>query len=251
MDMIQKAIDIFTYAVAAVNPATLMLNHLGWQHPYLVISGDRIELSPSKRLFIIGAGKAAALMAQTAEDILGDQITGGIVVTKHGHGLPLKKIKLYEAGHPIPDENSVKATEEIISLANSLTAQISTPLTLSKFLLRRRSTFTLLCSSLLLLSPYRNRLLTRPLPIGRQPITAFGAAANLIHPATGYSLARSLREAPGLAKEVSEILQQELSIEETAQNVWNALWPPRKRRQVCSHPFSCFHLSSLCPHQES
>lgn len=71
-----------------------------------------------------------------------------------------------------------------------------------------------------------------PLPIGRQPITAFGAAASLIHPATGYSLARSLREAPGLAKEVSEILQQDLSIRETAQNVWNALWPPRKRRQV-------------------
>ena len=72
-----------------------------------------------------------------------------------------------------------------------------------------------------------------PLPIGRQPITAFGAAASLIHPATGYSLARSLREAPGLAKEVSQILQQDLPIEETAQNVWKALWPPRKRRQVC------------------
>ncbi len=75
-----------------------------------------------------------------------------------------------------------------------------------------------------------------PLPIGRQPITAFGAAASLIHPATGYSLARSLREAPGLAKEVSQILQQDLPIEETAQNVWKALWPPRKRRQVGNRP---------------
>ncbi|KAK9865447.1 hypothetical protein WJX84_007368 [Apatococcus fuscideae] len=48
---------------------------------------------------------------------------------------------------------------------------------------------------------------------------------------------RSLREAPGLAKEVSEILQQDLTIEETAQNVWNALWPPRKRRQAAFHVF--------------
>lgn len=121
MNKARHAIDIFTHAVAAVNPSTLIHNHLRWQYPYLIISGERIEHSSTKRLFVIGAGKAAALMAQTVEELLEDSISGGIVVTKHGHGLPLKRIKLYEAGHPIPDGGSVSATEEIVKLANQLT----------------------------------------------------------------------------------------------------------------------------------
>jgi hydroxypyruvate reductase len=122
MDNVQNAIDVFAHAVAAVNPSTLIHNHLRWQYPYLDICGERIEFSSRNRLFIIGAGKAAAQMAETVEEILHDQIAGGIVITKHGHGLPLKKIKLYEAGHPIPDERSVLATEEIRRLADELTA---------------------------------------------------------------------------------------------------------------------------------
>src|SRR5687767_3002288 len=121
MDSLQNAVDIFKHAVAAVNPSTLLYDHLQWQDSYLTISGIRIELTSSKRVFITGAGKAAALMAQTTEQILGDTITGGMVVTKYDHGLPLKKIKLYEAGHPIPDVNSVKATEKMLNLVDQLT----------------------------------------------------------------------------------------------------------------------------------
>jgi glycerate 2-kinase len=121
MDSLQNAVDIFAHAVAAVNPSTLLHHHLHWHFPYLTISGSRIDLTKSKRVFVIGAGKAAALMAQTVEEIFGDTITGGVVVTKYDHGLPLKKIRLYEAGHPIPDGNSVKATEEILKLAGQLT----------------------------------------------------------------------------------------------------------------------------------
>ncbi len=71
-----------------------------------------------------------------------------------------------------------------------------------------------------------------PLPLGDQPVTAFGAAANLVHPATGYSIARSLREAPALAAEMAVILRKDLPVQETARQVWNALWPAEKRRQV-------------------
>ena len=72
-----------------------------------------------------------------------------------------------------------------------------------------------------------------PLPSTRQPITAFGAAANFVHPATGYSIVRSLREAPGLAKAIAGVLQWEgLGVEETGHAVWDALWPQEKQRQV-------------------
>lgn len=72
-----------------------------------------------------------------------------------------------------------------------------------------------------------------PLPVAQQPITAFGAAANLVHPATGYSIARSLREAPAFAQEVANLLSKQQAVGDTAESVWDALWPQEKRRQVC------------------
>lgn len=71
-----------------------------------------------------------------------------------------------------------------------------------------------------------------PLPLGWQTATAFGAAANLVHPATGYSIARSLREAPALARQMAAVLRRRLPVRETAAAVWAALWPPEKQRQV-------------------
>ena len=71
-----------------------------------------------------------------------------------------------------------------------------------------------------------------PLPLASQTVTAFGAAANLVHPATGYSIARSLREAPDLAVAMAAILKRQLPVRETAEAVWDSLWPAEKRRQV-------------------
>ena len=73
-----------------------------------------------------------------------------------------------------------------------------------------------------------------PLPVNCQPVTAFGAAANLIHPATGYSIVRSLREAPELGRAMASILKQDLPVPVTSARVWDALWPQEKRRQVWS-----------------
>lgn len=121
MESIQNAIDIFTQAVTAVKPSTLLQKHLQRKADHLVICGDRVALQDDTRVFIIGAGKAAALMAKTAEEILGDVITGGFVVTKYEHGLPLRYIKWIEAGHPVPDENSLRATWDIMQLVKDLT----------------------------------------------------------------------------------------------------------------------------------
>ncbi len=72
-----------------------------------------------------------------------------------------------------------------------------------------------------------------PLPSGDQTLTAFGAAANLVHPATGYSIARSLREAPAFARDVARLLQRKSDdVDRRAESVWQALWPQEKRRQV-------------------
>src|SRR5438552_1672499 len=64
------------------------------------------------RLIVIGAGKASAKMAQIAEEILGSHISGGLIVTKYGHALPLQRMRLVEAAHPIPDAAGVRAVYE-------------------------------------------------------------------------------------------------------------------------------------------
>jgi hydroxypyruvate reductase len=75
------------------------------------------------RIYLIAVGKAAWTMAQAAADYLGERLTRGIVITKYEHSRgPLPRIEIYEAGHPISDENTIKATEHCVDMAESLTA---------------------------------------------------------------------------------------------------------------------------------
>lgn len=77
---------------------------------------------PKGRLLLVSIGKAAWSMAKAASDILGNSIDEGIVITKYNHSQgELPNIHIYEAGHPVPDENSFTATEQAIQLVSNLT----------------------------------------------------------------------------------------------------------------------------------
>ncbi len=75
---------------------------------------------PKGRLLVIGAGKAAASMAQAVEAHYPLDKLSGCVVTRYGHALATKKIKVLEAAHPVPDEAGEKASQEILSLVQNL-----------------------------------------------------------------------------------------------------------------------------------
>ncbi len=77
------------------------------------------DLSRYRIVIVIGGGKATARMAKGIEQILGDNVNCGIIVVKYGHIEDLKNVKIIEAGHPVPDENSVRAAQEIFKLATS------------------------------------------------------------------------------------------------------------------------------------
>ena len=73
------------------------------------------------RVFLVAAGKAAWQMAKAAKDYLGPAINAGVVITKYGHVKgALDGIVCWEAGHPIPDENSFKGTQAAIDLVANL-----------------------------------------------------------------------------------------------------------------------------------
>jgi hydroxypyruvate reductase len=115
--MREHALAIFNAAVAAVQPSCLLRKNIQLENDKLYLHEQCFSLEETGNIYVIGAGKASAAMAMEAEKILGEIIAKGAVVTKYGHGLPLQKIKCIEAGHPLPDENSVQAGNEIMAIA--------------------------------------------------------------------------------------------------------------------------------------
>ena len=73
------------------------------------------------RVFLVAAGKAAWQMSRAAVNCLQTPIFGGICVTKYGHVLaPIEGVECIEAGHPVPDENSFRATARVLELTKDL-----------------------------------------------------------------------------------------------------------------------------------
>ena len=74
------------------------------------------------RTLLVAVGKAAWQMARAAADTL-ERIDGGVVITKYGHVMgPIPGVTCYEAGHPVPDENSFAATKKALELVENRSA---------------------------------------------------------------------------------------------------------------------------------
>src|SRR6202051_2896219 len=105
---------IFDAAVAAAHPDVVLSAHL--------------RPVPKGRVICLAAGKAAAAMAAAAERHYLDALEldparlSGIATTRHGHGVPTRRIKVIEAGHPVPDEAGLKGAEESFQLAQHANA---------------------------------------------------------------------------------------------------------------------------------
>ncbi|NLD83729.1 MAG: glycerate kinase [Clostridiales bacterium] len=74
------------------------------------------------RVLLVAAGKAAWQMAKAAFDCLGSRIENGVVVTKYNHVMgPIANFACFEAGHPVPDDNSFRGTQAALDLVSGLT----------------------------------------------------------------------------------------------------------------------------------
>ncbi len=76
---------------------------------------------PHEHIYVVGAGKASAAMAQAVERILKHRITSGLINTKHGHLAKLKRIELNECAHPVPDQAGVDGARRIAQIAAQAT----------------------------------------------------------------------------------------------------------------------------------
>jgi len=87
----------------------------------LHIVPPHLPAPPRGRTVVVGAGKAAASMARAVEEHWPkDKPLEGLVVTRYGHGLPLSRIEVIEASHPVPDDAGERAASRILALAAGL-----------------------------------------------------------------------------------------------------------------------------------
>lgn len=87
----------------------------------LTVDGETYDLRAFDRVILLGAGKASYPIAKALEDILGDDLTGGVLVLKKGETRRLKRVEVLEAAHPTPDETSVQAGRRLLAMAEACT----------------------------------------------------------------------------------------------------------------------------------
>ena len=112
----KDAEEIFRSALKAVDPERLVRLSMRLRGASLSIGSRAYDLNDFDRVLVIGAGKASAAMARAVEKILRDRISEGVVVVKYGHTVPLKKIRVIEAGHPVPDKKSLEGGHEVLKI---------------------------------------------------------------------------------------------------------------------------------------
>ena len=102
--------QMFDAAIASAQPLRCVPPHL--------------PAPPRGRLFVIGAGKATAAMAQAVERHWPGPVSdlSGLVVTRHGYRVPCDRIEIVEASHPVPDAAGLEAARRMLALVQTLSA---------------------------------------------------------------------------------------------------------------------------------
>lgn len=115
----EKVMAIFQAGLQAVAPGAAIKKFCQLNENIFNVDGALYDLNQFEKIFVLGAGKAGASMARALEDILGDRISAGLITVKYEHIETLTRIKLQEAGHPVPDENGIIGAQAIYQLAAS------------------------------------------------------------------------------------------------------------------------------------
>ncbi len=90
--------------------------------PDKLVEKALVNMDISTNIVLVAIGKAAWRMAKSAKEILKSKISKGIVITKYGHSQgQIDGLEIYEAGHPVPDENTIIATQRALQIVDGLT----------------------------------------------------------------------------------------------------------------------------------
>ncbi len=123
IDLHTVAMQLQRAALHAVDPAEAVYKFVSRVGDRLLIDQHAYDLHQFDRVLVVGAGKASMPMADAVCEVLRDQLSGGVVIAKYHHvdrSLPAA-VRVYEAGHPVPDHNSIEATRGLVELLQQAT----------------------------------------------------------------------------------------------------------------------------------
>ena len=116
-----QVLDILGAALDAVDPAEAVRRAMSLDGDTLHVGDAVFDLGQTRRVLVVGGGKAGAAMAQAVEEILGERITAGWINVKTGYTAPTCRITIHEAGHPLPNAAGNAGTRAIVDLLHDTT----------------------------------------------------------------------------------------------------------------------------------
>lgn len=119
MNSRRKLIEIFNESLKAVLPGQLIRDSLRIAKDHLQVCGRRYELAAGRGIHVFGSGKASVPAARAMEELLGDRIAGGVIVTNHDDG-SLTRVAVCVGAHPVPDQRSIDAAKILVDRLGSL-----------------------------------------------------------------------------------------------------------------------------------
>jgi glycerate-2-kinase len=112
----EVAAQIIESALDAADPYTQIKTKTSLKGDVFKVDEFVIDLKKYNKIYFLGAGKATQRIAKAIDELLGDRITKGVVVLKHGSSVQLKHMDVFYGAHPVPDENGYRGAEAIMSL---------------------------------------------------------------------------------------------------------------------------------------
>lgn len=112
----ENALKIYREAVEAANPKKCVQDHFRLADNILTVDSKSYNLDDFESVYAIAFGKAAPSMAEAVEETLGDRLTGGLVVSNSRPQNPFNKLGFYLSSHPVPDDRSLTAAKEVVSI---------------------------------------------------------------------------------------------------------------------------------------
>ena len=127
----RTALEIIERTMARIDASRITRELVSFENDILRVGQESFDLSETRNVYVLGAGKAVLQIAEALEQILGDRITKGLVIEKRLEGMQrgleriqrLKRIQVLQGNHPVPDETAVEGSQKILEIAREATAR--------------------------------------------------------------------------------------------------------------------------------
>ncbi len=116
----ESATEIFRKTLEAMSPANLVKKAIQVDAGHIKIQGKKLTHESRVPVYVIGAGKAVVQMAAGLESVLGNRIRDGVVIAPAGSESDLSIIQVFEGTHPVPDQQTVASSLELMDFARSI-----------------------------------------------------------------------------------------------------------------------------------